>query len=132
MKRRILIIDDDPNNIRYLTRLLRSSYDISFAKSGIKGLELLNTDIEVHAILLDIMMPEMDGFAVLKKIQEQSALQNIPVLLCTGDSGIGTIEQGIDAGAYDFLFKPFCPKLIKKRIDNIFTPLPAPLPQPGE
>ena len=105
---KILIVDDLESNITFLEYLILTRYDVTVLKatSGIEALEILRHN-EIALILLDIMMPGMDGFAVIEKIKESNALNNIPIIIVSslGDN-IKDVEKGISLGAVDFITKP--------------------------
>ena len=115
---KILIVDDDPLNIRNAVRILKENYDVTYATSGEKALELLEKDIP-HLILLDLHMPGMNGFEVLENMKNQEKLQDIPVIFLTADSNQSTEVQGLLAGARDFIAKPFMDEIVKQRVKNI-------------
>jgi CheY-like chemotaxis protein len=81
----VLVIDDDPNDLRLIEKILteRGKYQTILAEGGRRGWEILNTN-PPDAIILDIFMPEMDGFMILEKLQEEPALREIPVLVLSG------------------------------------------------
>ena len=114
---KILIVDDDPLNIRNAVRILKENYDVTYATSGEKALELLEKDIP-HLILLDLHMPGMNGFEVLENMKNQEKLQDIPVIFLTADSNQSTEVQGLLAGARDFIAKPFMDEIVKQRVKN--------------
>jgi len=115
---KILIIDDTPTNIQLLGEALEQKYTIQIATSGKKGLQLASQD-PPDLILLDIMMPEMDGNEVCKRLKQDDALKNIPVIFITALSDMETELQSLALGAADFLQKPFKIEIARLRIDNL-------------
>ena len=113
---KILIVDDEPYNLDYLEQELADlDYDTVAAADGQQALD----SVEVEApdlILLDIMMPVMDGFAVLTKLKASPSTREIPVLIISATSDLQSVVKGIELGAEDYLPKPFEPTLLKARM----------------
>ena len=105
-KRKILLIDDVSNNIELLFDLLADEYEIFFATDGRKGVTLAKSK-QPDLILLDIMMPVMDGFAVCQKLKSQASTANIPIIFLTAETSVDTIIKGFAAGIVDYVTKPF-------------------------
>jgi adenylate cyclase len=115
-KPKILIVDDEPFNIDYLEQELEDlHYDIISARDGREALDKVKQELP-DLILLDIMMPIMDGFEVLAQLQAEPALRNIPVIVISAMNDLGSVIKGIKHGAEDFLPKPFEPTLLHARI----------------
>ena len=106
MKKKILIVEDDRALLKVLQLHLKSSYDITLAKNGKQGLEMATTQLP-DLILMDIMMPEMDGLQVLKRLKEDAATARIPVILLTAKIEVENIYGGYKLGADYYLAKPF-------------------------
>jgi DNA-binding response OmpR family regulator len=103
---RILIVDDDPNTLEILRRwLAREGYTTVSADNGPAGLEALGKD-PVDVILLDVMMPGMDGLQVCEKLREHTAWRSIPVVLLTAKDDIETRSRGMQLGVSEYLTKP--------------------------
>jgi len=103
----ILIVDDQPKNIQLLGSILKSeSIEIEFATSGKEALEWLGTKT-FDLVLLDIMMPEMDGFEVCRRIKEKHETADVAVIFITAKTDIQSIVLGFETGAVDYLTKPF-------------------------
>lgn len=121
MKQRptILIVDDDEINRDILKVSLEQDYDILEAADGQEALEVLSahTD-EIEAILLDLVMPRMDGFAFMECYGREERWQNIPVLIASGDERLQMENKCLEAGAWDFLRKPFNPATVNLRLKN--------------
>ena len=113
---RILVVDDNETNRDMLSRRLQhQGYDVCIADSGHKALTLLNTQ-EVDLILLDVMMPEMDGCEVLLKLKEDGRWRDLPVIMISALDEIESVVRCIERGAEDYLPKPFDPVLLRARI----------------
>ena len=118
LKRRcIMAVDDDDINRLTLEAILSIDYDFTAVSSGPEALTRL-AEQPVDLILLDINMPEMNGFEVLAALQQDKKTCAIPVIMLTGDLDQETEVQGIQAGAFDFVHKPFIPTLILRRIER--------------
>ena len=116
-RRKILIVDDEKMNILALAHYLKDQYEIIVATDGETGIEAA----EKHApdlILLDIIMPEMNGFDVIEKLKESETARNIPVIFLSGLNSQENEETGMALGAVDFIIKPFSKIIIKARIQN--------------
>lgn len=113
---RILIVDDAPENLQVLVEALRGIYSVIVAKSGFKALELALLVPPPDLILLDIVMPEMDGFEVCRRLQEDPRTRSIPVLFITALHDEESENRGLTLGAVDFITKPFNPQLVKARV----------------
>jgi two-component system, cell cycle response regulator DivK len=102
----VLIIDDDSRNIFALKAVLKSrGYDCITASSGAEGLNLLSQRNEISVVLLDMMMPEMDGYETIARIREGNR-KDIPVIAVTAQAMMGDREKCIEAGANDYISKP--------------------------
>lgn len=112
--KKILVIDDEPINIKMVQFGLKSEgiYEVLSAASGSEGIEVLK-DTEVDLVLLDLMMPEMDGFETMKRIKEFSS---VPVIFMTADTEEETIQKAKELGALDYLKKPFIPDDLKATV----------------
>lgn len=120
MKQRILIVDDMEMNRKLLVNMLQDSYEILEAGNGIEALESMRSvNGELSAILLDIMMPQMDGYEVLRRMQVDEMLSGIPVIVTTGNTEIGAEIEALNIGAIEYITKPYHPDLIKQRLRNI-------------
>lgn len=114
---KILIIDDTPDNIRILNEILRNDYRVFFATNGEHGLEIAGRELP-DIILLDILMPEMDGYEVCARLKSDEATQWIPVIFVTAMVSVEEEAKGLEAGAIDYITKPFSPPIVKNRIRN--------------
>lgn len=114
----VLIVDDVPDNIQVAMNFLKEEpYNLSFATRGQEALALLKTH-EYDLILLDIMMPEMDGYEVCRRIKAEPRLQDIPIIFVTAKVDVDSISQGFRAGAVDYLCKPFHAEELLARVNT--------------
>ena len=115
----ILIVDDTPTNIQVLAEALRADYRVKVATSGKAALTIANhPESRPDLILLDVMMPEMDGYEVCRRLKQEPATQNIPVIFVTAKSDVTDEELGLKLGALDYIVKPFHLAIIKARVQN--------------
>jgi DNA-binding response OmpR family regulator len=120
--RRILVVDDEPYIGRIIELKLEGTpYAVHLCQDGAAALDRLRTDEPVDLILLDIMMPYMNGFEVLARLREIPHRSSTPVIMLTGKGQSTDREQAASLGANDFLTKPFSPKKLLARIDEIFS-----------
>lgn len=117
-KKHILVVDDNTTNLKYATNILTEYYRVSMAKSGEQALELLKKVIP-DLILLDIMMPTMDGYTTFKHIKESSLTSSIPVIFLTADVECESEIKGLKMGAMDYIKKPFEPEIMLSRIEKV-------------
>jgi len=121
MPSRILIIDDAPANIQTLSTLLKErGYNINIATNGRQGLEVLER-IRPDLILLDIMMPEMDGFETCRRIKASTAWREIPIIFLTAKTDTADIVRGFELGAVDYVAKPFNAHELLARVNTHLT-----------
>jgi adenylate cyclase len=117
-KPKILIVDDEPFNVDYLEQELEElNYDTISAGNGQEALDKMQAE-SPDLVLLDIMMPVMDGFAVLARMIENPTLHNIPVIVISAMNDLQSVVKGIEQGAEDYLSKPFEPVLLHARISS--------------
>ncbi len=114
-KSRVLIVDDEPGNIKVLSAVLAGDYTLSVATNGAQALKLAESQAP-DIILLDMVMPEMDGIAVCEALKRMEATQNIPVVFVTSMSDSRDEERGLEAGAVDYISKPISPPIVKARV----------------
>ena len=113
----VLIIDDDWLNITALTHLLSDEFNVFTERSGSKSVEVAK-DIQPDVILLDVVMPDMNGFEVITALKKDEATKDIPVIFVTGLNNTRDEEQGLILGAVDYINKPFSSYIVKLRIRN--------------
>jgi DNA-binding response OmpR family regulator len=120
-RRNVLVVDDEPYIGRIIQlKLERSPYEVEVVQDGAAALERLRTDEPVDLILLDIMLPNMSGFEVLSRLREIPHRSQTPVIMLTAKGQSTDREQAASLGARDFLTKPFSPKKLLARIDELF------------
>ena len=115
-KGRVLIVDDQPSNLKVLANGLKGDYLIQVADSGAKALMLAEKTPQPDLILLDIVMPQMDGFAVIKALKNNPKTQAIPVVFVTALDGSTDEQKGLELGAVDYIAKPFKLPVVKARV----------------
>ncbi|WP_372360812.1 HD-GYP domain-containing protein [Xanthomonas sp. NCPPB 1325] len=113
--RPLLCVDDESSNLATLRQLLRDDFPLVFAKTGSEALDAV-TRHQPALILLDVELPDMDGYAVARTLKQQPASQTIPILFVTARSSEQDERAGLDAGAADYVSKPYSPALLKARI----------------
>ncbi len=114
---KVLIVDDSALQAAHLKNILHDEYDITIAQTAEDGLRLAGIE-NFSLILLDVVMPGMDGFTLLKKLQEEIITQNVPVILITGLSDAANEQRGLILGAVDYITKPFNPMIVKARVST--------------
>ena len=121
MKRHtVLVVDDNIVNRLVLNRILKDDYNIIEAENGQVALSILRENYElISVVLLDIIMPLLDGHEVLSQIHQDEKLSNIPVIVTSGQSGEDAEVKALSLGANDFMRKPYKPEVIKHRIANM-------------
>ncbi|MDH4318351.1 MAG: response regulator [Desulfobulbaceae bacterium] len=115
---RLLIVDDTPSNIKFLYNLLRDDYHISVAIDGEEALKIARSSEPPDLILLDVMMPKMDGYEVCRHLKSDRNTKKIPVLFVTAKTEVEDESMGLNLGAVDYLTKPINPPIVKARIKN--------------
>jgi sigma-B regulation protein RsbU (phosphoserine phosphatase) len=114
----VLVVDDTPDNIDLLDGVLNQDYKIKAALNGEKALKIAGSDNPPDIILLDIMMPGMDGYEVCRRLKSDAKTQDIPVIFVTSMSEVEDETKGLDVGAIDYITKPISPAIVKARIKN--------------
>lgn len=112
----VLIVDDEPTNLHLLAGLLRSEFQIRVANSGESALRAANSAPRPDLVLLDVMMPGMDGYAVLSELRKNPDTQEIPVVFLTALADTLDEERGFELGAADYIAKPIKPTLVLARV----------------
>jgi len=119
MQKKILIVDDEPHILKMVeNRLKFSGYETITAQDGNEGLKKAQEQ-KPHLILLDILMPGMNGFQTLKKLKEQEDTRNIPVIILTAKGQPQDVEEAINLGASDYVVKPFTPIVLLEKINKV-------------
>jgi len=116
-REKLLLVDDDPQNLQLLRRILQDEYDLIFAKSGEDALDAV---LEHHPnlILLDIMMPGMDGYEVCRRLKEDKRCCYIPVIFVTAMNEESDETKGFELGAVDYISKPVRPSVVRMRVKS--------------
>jgi diguanylate cyclase (GGDEF)-like protein len=114
----VLIVDDQPANIHALGKLIKDEYQILAATSGAKALEIARGENPPDLILLDVMMPEMDGYEVCRRLKADEKTNTIPVIFVTARDSAQDEEMGFSLGAVDYISKPFNPTIVRARVKN--------------
>ena len=117
-KKKVLIVDDDDIQLASAEIILRADYNVLSAKSGKLALEHLYNGFVPDLILLDILMPEMDGFEAYNRIRAISLLQDIPVVFLTAVNETDEVQRALDIGAADYITKPYNKENLLCRIKN--------------
>jgi len=116
-KNSILVVDDENANIIALTEILGYEYTVYTVKNGLTAIKVAEKQLP-DVIMLDIVMPEMDGYAVIAALKKSDTTKNIPVIFITGLSETNDEEKGLSLGAADYISKPFSPTIVKLRVKN--------------
>ena len=112
----ILVVDDTPENIKYIGSILKNKYRIKFATNGSKGLRLAAQAPQPDLILLDITMPEMNGYEVCEQLKRDPITHAIPVVFLTARSEVEDEKRGLELGAVDYITKPISPPILLARV----------------
>lgn len=113
----VLIVDDDISNIEIMSCLLEPEYEVCFAKSGTDALEIAGA-VAPDLILLDIVMPGMDGYELCRRLKLDETLTDVPVIFTTGLDGLDDEARGLSVGAIDYVTKPIQPEILRRRVGN--------------
>jgi DNA-binding response OmpR family regulator len=120
MRKRILVVDDDPGVVELICfNLEKAGYSVDSAGDGIAALKKARATAP-DAILLDLMMPEMDGFSVCETLRRDPATSGIPIMVVSAARSEFARMNGLGAGANDFVSKPFSPKRLIERLQALF------------
>lgn len=112
----VLVVDDMPENLAVLGGLLQPDYRVRVANSGRRALEVAGGEPRPDLILLDVMMPGLDGHAVLRRLRADAATRDIPVIFVTAMEDVADEEQGLALGAVDYIHKPVKPAIVRARV----------------
>ena len=115
-KLKILLVDDTPINIQLLIEVFMNDYELSVATNGQEALDLVYADKRHDLILLDVMMPEMDGYEVCKRLKADKETADIPIIFLTAKDDEKDEAHGLDIGAVDYIIKPFNIAIVRKRV----------------
>jgi phosphoserine phosphatase RsbU/P len=115
-KRLLLLVDDDSENIQVVHSILKGKYKLRVAMSGAKALELAKAEPLPDLILLDVMMPQMDGYEVCNCLKADQKTRNIPIIFLTGKTEVDDETRGFEMGAVDYIHKPFSAPIVTARV----------------
>ena len=118
LKPKILIADDSAMNRAILVEMLGDGYDVIEAENGREAVRVLQSAPEIDLLLLDIMMPEMDGFEVLEQMKRYGWIEEVPVVMISAENGSAYVERAYDLGATDFISRPFDMAIVRRRVTN--------------
>ena len=120
MAKKILVVDDERHIVRLVeVNLTRAGYDVVTAYDGVEALEQFSKE-KPDMLVLDVMMPRMDGFEVLKKLQSDPASQGVPIIMLTAKAQDADIFRGWSSGVSSYLTKPFNPRELLTFVERIF------------
>ena len=117
----VLIVDDTPDNVQLLSEVLGVDYRTKAATNGNRALKIAFSDDPPDLILLDVMMPDMDGFEVCKRLKENPTTQRVPVIFVTAMNEVGDEQKGFAVGAVDYITKPISPPIVLARVRTHLT-----------
>ena len=121
-KKKILVVDDNEINRELLTEILKYEYEIEYAVDGEAAVFMLNKRIdEFDLMLLDIVMPKMDGFDVLQHMNKYNWIKKLPVVLISVEYSPAHIDRAFELGAFDFVNRPFDVAVVKRRVKNAIS-----------
>jgi putative two-component system response regulator len=112
----VLVVDDTPDNITLISSLLKDLYKVKIANNGEKALKIAASDSPPDLILLDIMMPEMDGYEVITRLKADESTREIPVIFLTAKVEVEDEKLGLELGAVDYITKPISPPIVLARV----------------
>jgi len=112
----ILVVDDTPENLEMITSLLKDTYRVKIATGGKKALQIAFSGEPPDLILLDVMMPEMDGYEVCRQLKSDSQTADIPIIFLTAKSDVEDEIKGFELGAVDYITKPISPPIVLARV----------------
>lgn len=123
-KKLILAVDDEPSILLAVEDTLIENFSVITAKNGKEAVKMA-VKHKPDLIVMDVMMPEMDGFTALKVIRTEMAPNPPPVIFLSAKSGMADIEHGIELGGFDYITKPFSPLKLMKKVDEVIARLEA-------
>lgn len=118
-KKTVLIVDDDEINRVILAQIFEDEYKIMEADNGLKAIEIINSETNISAVLLDMVTPKLGGLDVLREMKKNKKIEHIPVFLITAEDDQELLLEGYHLGAIDIITKPFMPLFLKCRIDYV-------------
>lgn len=118
-KKAILVVDDIEINRTILNEIFKSEYEIIEAENGMEALEIINSRDDIAAVLLDLLMPKMDGLEMMRELNKSNRIQHLPVFLITASENEDMLMEGYHLGAVDVITKPFMAHFLRHRINNV-------------
>lgn len=118
LKETILIVDDTPDNLTLMNALLKEHYKVKVANNGEKALNIMLAPNPPDLVLLDIMMPGIDGYEVCRQLKVDLRTRNIPVIFLTAKAEVEDERKGLELGAVDYITKPISPPILMQRVKN--------------
>ncbi len=112
----VLVVDDTPENVDVLAGILKPNYRVKAALNGEKALKIARSPKPPQLILLDVMMPDMDGYEVCRQLKADDSTENIPVIFVTGKTESKEIAKGMELGAVDYITKPIDPAIVLEKV----------------
>jgi putative two-component system response regulator len=116
LKPLVLVVDDVPQNLSLMDDLLTEDYTVKLAPGGVRALNIARNFPQPDLILLDVVMPEMDGYEVCRQLKADPQTRNIPVIFVTSKTQLADEQQGFAVGAVDYIFKPISPPIVLARV----------------
>ena len=116
-KQTVLVVDDTPENVHLLSSVLRSDYKVKVALNGEKAIKIAQSDSQPDLILLDVVMPEMDGYDVCRLLKSDPKTSDIPIIFVTANNTADAQQKGRELGAVDYMTKPIEPNLVKEGVE---------------
>ncbi len=117
-REKILIVDDSEMNRAILSEMLEEDYEIIEAEDGYAAVSILQNRMDIALVLLDIVMPGMDGFGVLKVMQEKNWIEDVPVIMVSAENGTEQVRRAYEMGVTDFIMRPFDMYIVRRRVVN--------------
>ena len=114
----ILVVDDTPDNLTLMSGLLKDNYRVKVANSGERALKIAQSETPPDLILLDIMMPEMDGYEVCRRLKADTKTRDIPIIFLTAKTEVVDETHGFELGASDYITKPISPPIVLARVET--------------
>ncbi|MBK1648853.1 response regulator [Rhabdochromatium marinum] len=114
----ILVVDDTPDNLSLISGLLKDHYRVKVTNNGERALKILRSDTPPDLVLLDIMMPGMDGYEICRQLKADPATRDVPVIFLTGKAEVEDEMRGLAMGAVDYITKPISPPIVLARVKN--------------
>ena len=119
MKKKVLLVDDHQVNRAMLANMLGAEYDVLEAENGEVALQILRETDDISAMLLDLMMPVMDGYQVLEELEKSAVLANLPVIVTTSSKEDNAELKALELGAQDYISKPYHPEILRLRLEHL-------------